>query len=146
MMTREELRDRICVLFGGRTAEELACRDVSTGAEDDFERATELARLMVCRFGMSELGAQSFGRAPGRYAQLPMELESRVHSERTAERIDEAVARVLDEEHRRARRILTERRGALDDVATMLLAKETLERSELEAIAHEERPREPALH
>src|SRR5204862_2065142 len=66
LMLRAELRDRICVMLGGRAAEEIALADVSTGAQNDLERATETARQMVCRFGMSEkLGAQTFGRPMG---------------------------------------------------------------------------------
>ena len=66
LMTREELLDRICVMLGGRVAEELACADISTGAQNDLERASETARQMVCRFGMSEaLGPVTFGCACG---------------------------------------------------------------------------------
>ena len=136
LMTREELRDRVAVLLGGRTAEEVACADVSTGAQDDLERATELARLMVTRFGMSPLGPQTFGRGlSGRFLVVPGEPTERNFSERTAERIDDEVSRVVEEEHARARALLTRRRDALDALATRLVEKETLERAELESLA-----------
>nr|WP_236644265.1 hypothetical protein [Sorangium cellulosum] len=59
LMTRDELRDRLCVMLGGRIAEELCCGDISTGAQNDLERATETARQMVCRFGMSDVLGRS---------------------------------------------------------------------------------------
>ena len=134
-MTRDELRDRICVLMGGRTAEELACEDISTGGEDDLERATEIARQMVCRFGMSDaLGAVTFGRN-GRARFLPlMDAGERNFSEETARLIDAEVKAVLDAEHVRARRELEAKRVALEAIASELLQHETLQRNELEAI------------
>jgi cell division protease FtsH len=136
LMTREELRDRICVLLGGRTAEELACEDVSTGAEDDLERATEIARQMVCRFGMSDaLGAMTFGRSGrARYLALPIEAMERNFSEETARRIDTEIKVLLEAEHGRARRELESKRSALDAIANELLKHETLQRAELEAL------------
>jgi cell division protease FtsH len=136
LMTREELRDRICVLLGGRAAEELACEDVSTGAEDDLERATEIARQMVCRFGMSDaLGAMTFGRnGRARYLPIPVEAMERNFSEETARRIDAEIKVLLDAEHGRARRELESKRFALDAIANELLKRETLQRAELEAL------------
>jgi cell division protease FtsH len=134
MMTREELRDRICVLLGGRSAEEMELDDVSTGAEDDFERATELARMMVCRFGMSDtLGTQTFAQRASRF--LPEMFSEHQFSERTAERIDDEVAHMLDAEHTRARSILESRRKTLEAIAARLLEVETLERGELETLS-----------
>ena len=136
-MTRDELRDRICTLMGGRTPEEIACEDISTGGEDDLERATEMARLMVCRFGMSDaLGAVTLGRN-GRTRFLPlMDAGERNFSEETARLIDAEIKAILDTEHARARRELETKRGALDAIASELLKRETLQRNELEAIAH----------
>jgi len=136
LMTREELRDRICVLMGGRVAEELACEDISTGAEDDLERATEMARLMVCRFGMSDaLGAATFGRSGrARFLALPMEAVERNFSEETARLIDAEVKGLLDTEHQRARRELEAKRVVLERIANELLRSETLQRGELEAL------------
>ena len=133
-MTRGELRDRLCVLFGGRVAEELLCGDVSTGAQDDLERATELSRQMICRFGMSdELGPVTLGRTTARY--LPIDFgESRPYSEETARRIDVAVTTMLTEERERARKLLGKLRPVLEEIQQRLFTKETLERAELEAI------------
>jgi len=140
LMTTEELRDRICTLMGGRTAEELACEDVSTGAEDDLERATEMARQMVCRFGMSAaLGPVTLGRS-GRTRFLPMMDDGdRNFSEETARRIDAEIKAILDAEHGRARRELEANRVALDAIAAELLQHETLQRSQLEAIVQSKR-------
>jgi cell division protease FtsH len=136
LLTREELRDRICVLLGGRAAEELACEDVSTGAQDDLERATEMARHMTCRFGMSDvLGPMTFGRAPqSAFLGLTDSSESRNFSEETARTIDAEVKSLMEAEHQRALRLLGERRIALDAIACELMAHETLKRSELEEI------------
>ncbi len=138
LMTRDELCDRICVLLGGRAAEEIVCEDISTGAGDDLERATEMARHMVCRFGMSDaLGPLTFGPSE-RAALLPWgaELgERRGYSEETARLIDAEVKAIVEREHARARAHLTERRPALDAIAGELLVHETLQREELEALA-----------
>jgi len=128
------------VLMGGRTAEELACADISTGAEDDLERATEMARQMVCRFGMSDaLGPVTLGRS-GRARFLPMmDATERDFSEETARRIDAEIKALLVAEHQRARHELEANRVALDAIANELLQHETLQRSELEAIVQSKR-------
>jgi cell division protease FtsH len=135
-MTREELRDRLCVLLGGRSAEEVALGAISTGAQDDLERATLLAGQMVRRFGMSDtLGPATWGRSDGgRFLGPQGEMLDRDYSEETARLIDAEVKRILDEEHTRAQELMRGRREALDAIATELLARETLERGELEAI------------
>jgi cell division protease FtsH len=137
LLTREELRDRICVLLGGRAAEELACEDISTGAQDDLERATQLARHMVCHFGMSDvLGSMTFG-APSHSAFLGVRdtEDARNFSEETARTIDAEVKSLIDGEHQRALQQLTARRSALDAIARELMTHETLQRSDLEEIA-----------
>jgi cell division protease FtsH len=137
LVTKRELEDRICVMLGGRAAEELCCDDISTGAQNDLERATETARQMVCRFGMSDkLGAVTFGRPVGaRFLETPVVLgEDRNFSEETARAIDSEVRRVVDAQHRRAREILERRRPCLEALAQELLVKETLERIDVEKI------------
>lgn len=137
LMTREELLDRICVMLGGRVAEELCCQDISTGAQNDLERATETARQMVCRFGMSEkMGALTYGRPMGmRYLELPVALgDEKNFSEETARAIDAEVRAMMEHEHQRARKLLLERKEALSAIASRLLEIETLERPELESI------------
>jgi cell division protease FtsH len=137
LMTREELHDRICVLLGGRVAEEVACKDISTGAEDDLERATEMARHMVCRFGMSDkLGPLTFGAAGAhRLSTWTPEFGGpRNYSEETLRLIDAEVKAVVATEHERAREHLSRQRETLEAVARELLVHETLQRADLEAI------------
>ena len=136
LMTEDELRDSLAVLMGGRASEELVFDGVSTGAQNDLERASELARQMVCRFGMSSLGPQTFGR-PGGPQFLgggAVSFDERNFSEATAQAIDQEARLLLDTAHRRAFELLTERRSVLDAIATELLVKETLERDALEAL------------
>ncbi len=138
LMTREELRDRICVMLAGRVAEELACGDASTGAADDLERATATARQMITRFGMSEaVGPITLGGPPGlKYLDTPFELgQGRDYSEETARRVDAALRSIVEAERDRAQAILEEKRFALERIAGRLLAVETLERAELEKLA-----------
>jgi cell division protease FtsH len=136
LMTRDELRDRICVMLAGRVAEEIACGDISTGAQNDLERTTETARQMVCRFGMSDkLGLQTYGPpASSRFLDSPTFGEPRNFSDLTARLIDAEIRDIIDTEHTRTRRIIEERRDLLEIIAGRLLEAETLERAELEAI------------
>ncbi len=137
MMTKDELKDRITVLLGGRVAEEIVYGDVSTGAQNDLERITEIAKQMVCRFGMSEkLGLQTFGpSASSRYLESAMGFgEQRTFSEETARTIDDEVRSIIDAEHVRATQILKDKRVVLEKMAKKLLEVETLERSQLEAL------------
>jgi cell division protease FtsH len=141
LMTRDELLDRICVMMGGRTAEALIFQDTSTGAENDLERATETARQMICRFGMSsKLGPVTMGRSLGaRFLEgaLPMG-EERNFSEETARAVDAEIRSVLESQQSRAHELLERRRGALEHIARELLERETIDRPELEAILAEE--------
>jgi cell division protease FtsH len=136
LMTREELLDRICVMLGGRVAEELACNDISTGAQNDLERASETARQMVCRFGMSAaLGPVTYGSPSGQsYLEGPVSLVDRNFSEQTGQQIDAEVRKLIDEQHARARSIVRERRALLDALVQRLLVEETLDQSDLEAL------------
>jgi cell division protease FtsH len=135
LVTREELLDRICVFFGGRVAEELVCDDISTGAHDDLTKATETARQMVTRLGMSEtLGPVTFGRDHTSQFLEGMSAEERNYSEETARAIDAQVREILEGQHTRAREILERRRDDLERLATRLLEVETVGRSDLEEI------------
>jgi len=135
LMTREELRDRLCVMLGGRTAEEIACGDVSTGAVDDLERATMLARQMVRLFGMSEaLGPVTWGAGQSfRFLPTP-EVVEKDYSEETARTIDAEVRRIVEREHERAVRLLRERRTSLEAIARALLVRETLDAKQLDEL------------
>jgi cell division protease FtsH len=135
LVTKEDLLDRICVMFGGRVAEELVCREISTGAHDDLTRATETARQMVTRLGMSErLGPMTFGRQQRSRFLEGLGMEERNYSEETARAIDAEVRAILDAQHSRATRILTAKRELLEAMARRLLEVETLDRAELARI------------
>jgi len=129
LLTRSELEDRIAVLLGGRVAEEIIYGEVSTGAHNDLERGTELARLMVMQYGMSEaLGPMTFGGGQQsmflRGAGLPQERE---YSEESARRIDAETRTIIDRIYDRVRDLLTTRKRVLVEAAAELKQKETLE-------------------
>ncbi len=129
LMTRGELDDRIAVLLGGRAAEELVYGEISTGAHNDLERATELARLMVTRYGMSErLGLATYGdRAPTFLKGSGLGHGERDYSDATARAIDEEVRVMLDRIHDRVRSILSDKKAVLVGAAAELKRVETLE-------------------
>ncbi|MBK6692154.1 MAG: ATP-dependent zinc metalloprotease FtsH [Myxococcales bacterium] len=136
LMTEHELHDRICVLLAGRAGEDVVFGEVSTGAEDDLERATELARLMVTRFGMSSaLGPVSSGRAAGRGSGGFFDMEGgREISAETARTVDLEIKSLIDTEYARAKALLSAKRHTIDRVSAALLEKETLDRAELAAL------------
>jgi cell division protease FtsH len=135
LMTRAELEDQITVMMGGRAAEEIAYGEVSTGAANDLERASELARQMVTRFGMStHLGNLTYGRPIGGKFLPGWNTEERNYSDETAKAIDEEVRQVTDECHDRAMTILTSRRQELERIARELIEKETIDRDRLQAL------------
>ena len=126
--TRDGMLDQIAVLLGGRTAEELFCDDITTGASNDLERATKLARQMVTRYGMSDdLGTQVFGEA-NHEVFLGRDYASRQdYSAETSKRIDDEVERIMREAHARAREVLEARRDQMETMARVLLVRETVE-------------------
>jgi cell division protease FtsH len=133
LMTKTELEDRMAVMMGGRVAEELIFNEISTGAQNDLYRATDVARSMIREYGMSDrLGPMTFERE-----RRPMFLEtlmppgSKDYSEATAQEIDQEVAALVDKAHRRARDILEKERAVLEKAAKILLEKEVLEGEEL---------------
>jgi cell division protease FtsH len=132
LMTRAELLDRLDVLLGGRVAEELIFADISTGAQDDLQRATDLARHMIARYGMSEtLGLATF-EAPRQalFLQVPS-IQPKEYSEHTAEAIDGEIQRLLEAAHARVRETLGARRPTLEALAKRLIESEVLDRSAL---------------
>jgi cell division protease FtsH len=136
LLTRTDLLNQLAVLLGGRSAEELVFDDVSTGAQNDLQRATDIARAMVTEYGMSDaLGAISYepGRRPT-FLNVPMPHERGPYAEETARRIDAEVARLMTEAHERARQILRERRAVLDRLATRLLEQEVVDGEEVRAL------------
>jgi cell division protease FtsH len=132
LMTRSELLDRLAVLFGGRVAEELVFDEISTGAQNDLQRATDIARSMVTEYGMSErLGLVSYER-PRQPMFLPESFSpGKNYSEKKAAQIDDEVARIVEEAHQRVYKILLERRAVLDDLAHLLSQKESVQGDEL---------------
>lgn len=132
LMTRSELLDRIAVLLGGRVAEELVFGEISTGAQSDLQRATEIARAMVTEYGMSDrLGLVTYERER-RPMFLPESFTpTKTYSEAKAAEIDEEITRVMEEAHRRVRQILSEKRDTLEALAKLLLEKEIVQGEEL---------------
>ncbi|MFN3886920.1 MAG: ATP-dependent zinc metalloprotease FtsH [Aquabacterium sp.] len=138
LQTRQELLNRMVVLLGGRAAEALVMGDISSGAADDLQKVTEIARDMVMRLGMSsQLGQVAYERP--HHAFLGPAADGigspRQHSEATAEQIDTAVRQLVDEAYQRARALLDARRALLDEGAAMLLARETLTEADLTTLA-----------
>ena len=135
LMTRSELLARIHVLLGGRVAEEMVFNDVSTGAQNDLQRATEIARTMVTQFGMSDkLGLVSL-EGPRTPLFLPVPVQSaKDYSDDTARLIDAEVKQILTDTHHKVKEILAAHRAALEELAQLLLKKEVVERPELQAI------------
>jgi cell division protease FtsH len=136
IMQRRELDDRITVLLGGRAAEELIFDELSSGAGNDLERATDIARRMVAELGMSEtLGPVTFARRRSPFLNLPEPMmDSREYSDDTARTIDEEVRRMLTEGYLRALEILRRDREHLEEVARRLLENEVMDRDELRTI------------
>ncbi len=142
LMTQNELESRIQVLLAGTMSEELVFLDVSTGAQNDLERATEIARCMVMEYGMSRLGRVNFresSRSPflATGGEYPRE---RSHSEQTAREIDEEVRRIVDEAIERVRAIIEARRPALIALAERLIEKEVIDADELKQIIEDNSP------
>ncbi len=138
LMRRDELENRLTILLGGRAAELLRCPAVSTGAADDLQKATDIARHMVTRFGMEpELGAVAYDSeaSPFLGATPGMVSAPRWYSETTASRVDAAVHRLMDECLERAKAILLDNRNLLDATAQSLLERETLAEEALAPLA-----------
>ena len=134
LMTRSELFNRLCVLLGGRTAEEIIFGDVSTGAQNDLQRATDLVRHMVGQYGMSDkVGLMTFDGG-GRSALLPGLPPPREHSEETARLLDTEASRILGEAHAKVGALLTEKRALIEQLAGRLLEKEVIEGEELHSL------------
>jgi cell division protease FtsH len=132
LKTRGELVDTMTMLLGGRTAEELIFGEPTTGASDDIERCTEIARSMVTTYGMSDkLGPQQLGSQGGEVFMGRDQGHEPTYSDEVAGLIDEEVRQLVDFAHDRARFILTTHRRTLDRLATALIEKETLDDAEL---------------
>jgi len=133
--SKQEMLANLASFMGGRVAEEIAIGDVTTGASNDIDRATKLAKQMVTQFGMSEkLGPQTFGEA-SHEVFLGRDFSANAdYSPEVAYEIDKEIARLIDEAYEKARRILTENRPTLDLMASVLVERETIGKNELEAL------------
>jgi cell division protease FtsH len=138
LLTEPELHDRLAILLGGRTAEEISFGQVSTGAQNDLERATEIARAMVVEYGMSaKVGPLSYGhdgRNNGFFNERPE------MSDATARVVDEEVARLVNFAHERANKVLADDREMLDRLSKVLMVQEVIEGKDLKAYVGGEKP------
>jgi cell division protease FtsH len=125
--TKEYLLGQIAILMGGRIAEETFLGSITTGASNDIERATELARAMVCEYGMSDLGPLTFGKKEEQIFLGREIAQHRDFSEDTAIKIDQQVKYIVSEQYERARSILEENRDVMVKLAETLLDRETLD-------------------
>jgi cell division protease FtsH len=131
LMTKSELEDRLAVLLAGRVTEEMVFGDVSTGAQNDLMRATDIARAMVKEYGMSGMGLMTYERPQNPFLRgdnwLPTEKE---YSDRTASEIDEEVKRILEEIHDKTSKIIEEKRELIEALAKLLLEQEVVDRDQ----------------
>ena len=133
-MTRAKLCDLVCELLGGRVAEELVIRDVSTGASNDLQRVTEIARKMVTEWGMSDrVGLVTYRSDSPIFLGRDMEAHN-TYSEETANLIDEEVHKIIDEAHTRAVKLLSDNRKVLDNMARVLIERETIYTEEVDML------------
>jgi len=133
--SKEYLLNNIAVLMGGRAAEELVLEHMTTGAGNDIERATDLARKMVCEWGMSEkLGPLTFGKKEDHIFLGKEMTQRRDFSEETAVEIDEEIKGIVVDNYQRARKLLTDNMDILHNLASALLEQESLDTVELERI------------
>jgi len=132
LISKSELMQRLSVLLGGRVAEEIIFKDITTGAQNDLERATKIARQMVTEFGMSEtIGPMTLGRKEHQIFLGRDISEDRNYSDEIAFQIDKEVEKIIENAYSKAKEILIKNKRKLKKVATTLLQKETLEGEEL---------------
>ena len=139
--SRSQFNDELATLMGGRVAEEIIFNDITTGAQNDIEQATKLARRMITDFGMSDtLGPRTFGHKEERVF-LGLEIyEQRDYSEMIAKVIDDEMHRIIQEAYATARKLLTKNRRKLVQIADKLISEETLEGELLESLFSETGP------
>jgi cell division protease FtsH len=142
--TKNELEDKIAMALAGRVAEEMVFGDLDTGAASDLDRVTDLARAMVCEYGMSErLGPLRLGRRHGNPFLGRDIMEDRDYSEEVAQAIDEEVRSIVDRNYIKAREILTSRRETLDMLSEVLMQRETIEREDFLEVMEGRMPSNP---
>jgi cell division protease FtsH len=141
LLKKSELLDRLDVFLGGRVAEEIVFGDVSTGAQNDLQRATDMVRHMITQYGMSEtLGLATFEEPrTDIFLNVPSVHGKREYSEQTAQAIDEEIKKLLDGAHHRVKETLTGKRPALEALAKLLLEKEVVDRPALDRLLEKSR-------
>ena len=139
LMTQKELESQLQILLAGTIAEEIVYSDISTGAQNDLERATDIARAMVTQYGMSQLGRVNYkeDRSNPFLAGSASDLGSRMYSEITAREIDEEVKQIIDSAIKEVRKTLNDRRQALEDLTKRLIEVESVDHDELKRIVDE---------
>ena len=140
---REYLMSRIAVLFGGRIAEELFMNQMTTGASNDFERATAMARDMVTRYGMSDLGVMVYGENEGEVFLGRSVTQHKNVSEATMQKVDAEIRRIIDEQYALARKLLDENRDKVEAMTKALLEWETIDAEQINDIMAGKPPRQP---
>ena len=136
--TKDELLQRITSYLGGRVSEELFCGEISTGASDDFKRATQIARSMVCEYGMSDLGPVQLEHKNGEvFLGRDYTNSSRNYSDAVALEIDQEIRKIMNECYERAKKILSENKGLVEALAKTLYEKETITKEEIYEVVKE---------
>jgi len=137
---KDRMLEELAILFGGRIAEEIFVGEMSTGAANDFERATNMARAMVTKYGMSDvLGTMVYADTEGGYG-----INSKTISEATQQKVDAEIRRILDEQYQVARSILEEKRAIVEAMTAALLEWETIDAEQVQAIMEGRTPSPPA--
>lgn len=129
--SKEYLESKLTILMGGRAAEKIFLNQLTTGASNDIEVATAIARRMICNFGMSDLGPLSFGRKEGEVFLGRDFVQAQDYSEDTAKKIDEEVKKMMDAAHQKAQNILEGNKDKIEILVKLLLEKETLDGEEI---------------
>jgi cell division protease FtsH len=143
-MDRERMLSTVAVLFGGRIAEEIFMNQMTTGASNDFERATQIARDMVTRYGMSDvLGPMVYAENEGEIFLGRSITKTTNMSEETMRKVDSEIRRIIDEQYAAARKILEENRDKVEAMATALLEWETIDSDQIDDIMAGRPPRPP---
>ena len=136
--TKDELLQRITSYLGGRVSEELFCGEISTGASDDFKRATQIARSMVCEYGMSDLGPVQLEHKSGEvFLGRDYTNNTKNYSDAVALEIDQEIRKIMNECYERAKQILTENKGLVEALAKTLYEKETITKEEIYEVVKE---------
>ena len=143
-MTKAQILDNICVLLAGRVAEELFMKQMTTGASNDFERATDMARRMVTQWGMSKnLGTMVYGEEEGEVFLGRSVTTHKKVSEATMHNVDAEIRAIIDEQYAKATRLLEENRDKADIMSRCLLEWETIDEKQIDAIMRGETPKPP---